>query len=113
MLPFSSERYEQLRDHSLLLRLVSLRDLGPYTCQAYNGLGKADSWTVDILTQGPVEGAGPGDDAYLQYVTIGGVPRITTTPTTTTTTERAPVYVPRPHSPDENEIEVPSYIGKA
>jgi hypothetical protein len=69
MLPFSSERYEQMRDYSLLIRLVSLRDLGPYTCQAYNGQGKAASWTVTVQTMGPVSTSDTGEDReYLQYV---------------------------------------------
>jgi hypothetical protein len=69
MLPFSSERYEQMRDYSLLIRLVSLRDLGPYTCQAYNGQGKAASWTVTVQTLGPVSTSPTEDDReYLQYI---------------------------------------------
>ncbi|XP_035703436.1 papilin isoform X2 [Folsomia candida] len=72
MLPFSSERYEQMRDYSLLIRLVSLRDLGPYTCQAYNGQGKAASWTVTVQTMGPVSTSPTGEDReFLQYVISG------------------------------------------
>jgi len=49
MLPFSSERYEQVRDYSLLIRMLERADLGPYTCQAYNGLGRAASWTITLI----------------------------------------------------------------
>lgn len=73
MLPFSSERYEQLRDFSLLIRLVTLRDLGPYTCQAYNGLGRADSWTITLQAVGPVAGVSEEDREYLNYLV--GEPR--------------------------------------
>jgi Immunoglobulin I-set domain len=48
ILPLSSKRYEQRRDFTLLLAAVGIEDLGPYTCQAYNGLGKARSWTVTV-----------------------------------------------------------------
>jgi hypothetical protein len=90
MLPFSSERYEQLRDHSLLLRLLSLRDLGAYTCQAYNGLGRADSWTVEVYTQSDPGTISPEDEEFKQFVIRGAdvvgeaVPSATTTTTTTT-----------------------------
>ena len=107
MLPFSSERYEQLRDHSLLLRLVSLRDLGPYTCQAYNGLGRADSWTVEIHSPGPLPGdVQPEDQEYLQFVVGSGVPRVTTSSTTTRAPPILTDQVPPPTRPRE-----PTYIG--
>jgi len=48
ILPMASKRYEQRRDFTLLLASVSLEDLGPYTCQAYNGEGKAKSWTITV-----------------------------------------------------------------
>jgi hypothetical protein len=114
MLPFSSERYEQLRDHSLMIRLVSLRDLGPYTCQAYNGLGKAASWTVTVFANGPVEDRGDEQDReFIKFVKVPprwgpgsrerlGTTRLppsylrnfTTAPTTTTTTSTERIIVP-------------------
>lgn len=97
MLPFSSERYEQMRDHTLMIRLVSLRDLGVYTCQAYNGLGRAASWSVSLLTYGPVQVQDVADREFLVYVIDTGrkpgnfsLPVVPTT-TTTTTTQRSVV----------------------
>ncbi|XP_069673465.1 papilin isoform X4 [Periplaneta americana] len=68
MLPFSSEQFEQRRDHSLLIRSVTLRNLGPYTCQAYNGYGRAASWTVTVQAVGPVYSSSPGDHSYNEYL---------------------------------------------
>jgi len=131
MLPFSSERYEQLRDHSLLIRLVSLRDLGPYTCQAYNGLGKAASWTVTVFANGPVPANNDlnADREFLKFVRVAppvntrwGVRPVqqqlttlrpttfipftttTTTTTTTTSTERTINNIGQPRVP-------PNYLG--
>ncbi|XP_071454258.1 papilin isoform X2 [Hetaerina americana] len=67
MLPLSSKRYEQRRDMTLLLRSVGLQDLGPYTCQAYNGIGKAASWTVTLQAVGPVAGLSP-NSPYAQFL---------------------------------------------
>ncbi|XP_068083649.1 papilin [Anabrus simplex] len=68
MLPLSSEMFEQRRDFSLIIRTVNLRNLGPYTCQAYNGLGKAASWTVTIKAIGPVYTTNPQDTNYTKYL---------------------------------------------
>lgn len=68
LLPFSSERYEQRRDFSLLLRTVALRDLGPYVCQAYNGLGRATSWTLTVQAVGPVYSSDPDDAPYNAFL---------------------------------------------
>ncbi|PSN47564.1 hypothetical protein C0J52_19332 [Blattella germanica] len=68
MLPFSSEQYEQRRDYSLLIRSVTLRNLGHYTCQAYNGYGRAASWTVTVQAVGPVYTSSPGDSVYNEFL---------------------------------------------
>lgn len=68
MLPFTSNQYEQRRDFSLLIRTVTLRNLGPYVCQAYNGLGKAASGTVTVQAIGPVYSSNPEDEVYYQYL---------------------------------------------
>ncbi|CAG2058286.1 unnamed protein product, partial [Timema podura] len=68
MLPFSSELFEQRRDYSLLIHSVTLRNLGPYTCQAYNGLGRAASWTVTVQAVGPVYSENPEDVEYTKYL---------------------------------------------
>lgn len=68
MLPLSSGQYEQRRDFSLLVKSISLRNLGPYVCQAYNGLGKAASGTVTVQATGPVYSTNPEDAPYFQYL---------------------------------------------
>jgi hypothetical protein len=83
MLPPSSEQFEQRRDYSLLIRSVTLRNLGPYTCQAYNGYGRAASWTVTIQAVGPVYS---GDSAYNEYLVLHQ--RVLKTPDTEAPTER-------------------------
>lgn len=68
MLPLSSQVYEQGRDFSLLIRSVTLRNLGLFTCQAYNGLGRAASWTVTVKALGPVYTIDPADSIYTKYL---------------------------------------------
>lgn len=68
MLPLSSGQYEQRRDFSLLVKSITLRNLGPYICQAYNGLGKAASGTVTVQAIGPVFSSNPEDEPYFQYL---------------------------------------------
>lgn len=68
MLPVTSGSYEQFRDGSLTIRVVSLRSLGPYTCQVYNGHGPAASQTTTLHALGPVHKAHPNDRDFLQYI---------------------------------------------
>lgn len=68
MLPFVSADLEQRRDFSLVLHTVTLTSLGPYTCQAYNGKGRAASWTVVLKAVGPVYAPDPNDVTYNQYL---------------------------------------------
>lgn len=68
ILPLLYGQYEQRRDSSLLVKAISLRDLGPYVCQAYNGLGKAVSGTVTVQAIGPVYSNNPEDEPFFQYV---------------------------------------------
>lgn len=93
MLPLSSEQFEQRRDHSLLIRSVTLRNLGPYTCQAYNGYGRAASWTVTVQAVGPVY---TGDSSYNEYLVPP--PKKPATPDIVTPTEK-PSYPYRPVRP--------------
>ena len=54
MLPLSSEDYEQESDYTLLIRSVTLSNLGVYECQAYNGVDRPASWSVTLLAIGPI-----------------------------------------------------------
>lgn len=92
MLPLSSEQFEQRRDHSLLIRSVTLRLLGPYTCQAYNGYGRAASWTVTVQAVGPVH---TSDSTYNEYLVPP--PKKPDIPDTGTQTEK-PSYPFRPRT---------------
>jgi hypothetical protein len=54
---------------NLRIRSLGLRDLGPYTCQAYNGLGPAVSSSTVLKAIGPVAPTGNReDDSHLAYV---------------------------------------------
>ena len=68
MLPMSSDRHEQNSDYSIRLRSVGLRDLGPYTCQSYNGLGAPASFSVTAKAVGPVTASSREEEEYLGYV---------------------------------------------
>jgi len=67
MLPLSSDRHS-MEDFTLSLRSLALQDLGPYTCQAYNGGQQAPaSFSVNLQVYGPVHPA-PGEQEYMRYV---------------------------------------------
>ncbi|XP_065171313.1 papilin-like isoform X3 [Atheta coriaria] len=68
LIPLKTSQYEQRKDYSLLINKVELHDLGVYTCQTYNGIGKAASWSVTVQAQGPVYSTNPDDSIYMQYV---------------------------------------------
>ncbi|XP_043274071.1 papilin [Venturia canescens] len=68
MLPLSSEYYEQDSDYTLLIRSVTLTNLGVYTCQAYNGIERPASWSVTLQAIGPVYNIRPDQLEYAQYL---------------------------------------------
>ena len=68
MLPMSSDRHEQNLDFSLRLKSVGLRDLGPYTCQSYNGQGNPASFTVTAKAVGPVTPSSREEETYMGYI---------------------------------------------
>ncbi|XP_066141086.1 papilin isoform X3 [Euwallacea fornicatus] len=116
LIPLKNREFEVTKDYSLLVHSVQLRNLGVYTCQAYNGKGKAASWSVTIRAKGPVYSTNPADIKYLQYV-VNPAEWITTTVPTThvyyTPVNRPtpqpfipPVYAtePSPDLVDNNEI---------
>jgi hypothetical protein len=78
MLPITSARIYQDSDYTLNIRTVSLTDLGPYTCQAYNGLGEAASYSVVMKAMGPVYPS-PEEQKYMRYVEDTPNAPITTT----------------------------------
>lgn len=68
MIPLRTSQFEVRKDYSLLIHSVQLSNLGIYTCQAYNGIGKAASWSVTVQALGPVYSTRPEDQKYMQYV---------------------------------------------
>lgn len=48
ILPKQYGVFEQFEDHSLVIQMVTDDVLGPYTCHAYNGEGRAASWSVTL-----------------------------------------------------------------
>lgn len=47
MVPFSSQLYEA-RDNVLQIKILNSETLGEYTCQAYNGIGRAATWSLVV-----------------------------------------------------------------
>lgn len=94
MLPLSSQQYEQKRDYSLLIHSVRLSNLGIYTCQAYNGLGKAASYSVTVQAyRNPNQPElGTEEQQYLKYL-VDPTPR-----------PHYPGYVPQPYTEPSPEI---------
>ena len=68
MLPLISELYEQDSEYTLLIRSVTLPTLGVYTCQAFNAIGRAASWSVTLQAVGPVYNVKPEYEKYLKYL---------------------------------------------
>ena len=70
--------------YSLVIDSLSIKDLGPYTCQAYNGVGQAPSSRTELRVMGPIDTSGVprNEQKFLRYVVD------------------APTYVPeRPYIP--------------
>ena len=56
--------------YSLVIDSLSIKDLGPYTCQAYNGVGQAPSSRTELRVMGPIDTSGVprGEQKFLRYV---------------------------------------------
>ncbi|XP_018562061.1 papilin [Anoplophora glabripennis] len=99
LIPLKNNEFEVRKDHSLLIHSVKLHNLGIYTCQAYNGVGKAASWAVSVKARGPYHFADPAEFKYKQYIV--NPPEEPTTVTRTTTTPQPPrFYVPYRPTPE-------------
>lgn len=86
MVPFSSPLYEA-RDNVLQIKVLNGETLGQYTCQAYNGIGRAATWSMSV-------------EAYNPYQSPEVVPITPRTPETEATTLALP------------DFEEPVYTGK-
>ncbi|KAI5748262.1 hypothetical protein M8J77_023592 [Diaphorina citri] len=95
MIQVRSENYE-LNKNMLTIKRVEPERLGAYTCQAYNGLGRAVSWTVTLQALPSEKVADPN---AIDYGTIlsSAFPSESASPvvtqTTTTTTEATSPHV--------------------
>lgn len=79
-----SDIYQFGSDKSLIIKQAVIRSLGPYTCQAYNGLGRAASWTLTLQAVGPAQPLSPEEEPYRTYLIQPPEPEVTTlTPPTT------------------------------
>lgn len=90
LIPLKTAQFEVRKDYSLLIHSIHISNLGVYTCQAYNGIGKAASWSVTVRALGPYHSSDPTDEKYLKYI----IDR----PQPPPTTER-PQYPYRPQYP--------------
>lgn len=94
MIRVKSDNYE-LNKNILTIRKVGPELLGAYTCQAYNGLGRAVSWTVQ-LQAAPDTAKDPN---AIDYGTLlsSAFPQpetsLSTNTTTVTTTQATSPYV--------------------
>lgn len=97
-IPLKTSQFEVRKDYSLLINSVKLSNLGVYTCQAYNGVGKAASWAVTVKARGPYHTTDPKDQKYLKF--------IVNPPELPTTTTIAPLRTDNPSvaPPINNEI---------
>lgn len=78
MVSLRSERHEVTPDNSLQFFQIGLTDLGPYTCQAYSGIGRPVSMYITLKAVGPVHISNPHDEQYLRYLV--SAPEVPTTP---------------------------------
>lgn len=67
-IPLINNRYEQTEDHCLLIKSVTIVDLGKYICEAYSGSGKPSSITITVQTYGPVNYRNPEERQFEKYV---------------------------------------------
>lgn len=90
MIPFKNNEFEVRKDYSLLVHSVKLHNLGIYTCQAYNGHGKAASWAVTVKAAGPYHFKDPKDFVYKQFIVNPTEEPVSTTETPSTTSSPIP-----------------------
>ncbi|XP_031341557.1 papilin isoform X1 [Photinus pyralis] len=105
LVPLHTHQFEVHKDYSLLIHSVQLSNLGIYTCQAYNGIGKAASWSVTVQTLGPVYSTRPEDVKYMQYV-INAPERPTPRPLPPTIPTKATTPSPTPEPPKHTTLNI-------
>ncbi|KAK9886678.1 hypothetical protein WA026_017598 [Henosepilachna vigintioctopunctata] len=116
LIPLKTSQFEVHKDFSLLIHSVQLSNLGIYTCQAYNGIGKAASYSVTVQAKGPYYGkVDPRDHRYLKYII--NPPNTPTRPATMTSAQPStPIVttispiIPQTPSPVAPPTYIPPYI---
>ena len=69
MLDLPTSNLGMVDGFSLRIRSLGLHDLGPYTCQAYNGQGPAASSTTIVQALGPIApSVNPEDEQYRRFI---------------------------------------------
>ncbi|KAF9413440.1 hypothetical protein HW555_008332, partial [Spodoptera exigua] len=71
---YNDDVYET-RDNVLLIRSLAMDTLGQYTCQAYNGQGKAAIWTVNVRAYKP-KGLFINNDMLVPRDTLSPGPKV-------------------------------------
>lgn len=109
MVSLRSERHEVTADNSLHFFKIGLTDLGPYTCQAYSGIGRPVSMYFTLKAVGPVHISNPQDEQYLRYLV--SAPEVPTTPRPDPRYPYRPVrptprVIPRPEIP----VDIPTVV---
>ncbi|XP_054726012.1 papilin isoform X2 [Anastrepha obliqua] len=99
-----SDRFELTRDYSLMFRSIQLTDLGPYTCEVWNGLGRPTSMKVVLKAVGPARAVTNDEAPYLQYIIDPARAPVTQRPSYPYRPQRPqppppPVYVEPPRRP--------------
>lgn len=67
-MPLSNQYYEQESGNTLRIKSVALSNLGVYTCQAYNGIGKPAEWSMILQAIGPISNLRPDQEKYGKYL---------------------------------------------
>lgn len=102
MLPLSSEYYEQDSEYTLLIRSVTISNLGIYTCQAYNGIERPASWSMTLQAIGPIHNVKPEHQEYLKYLVQPPRRPVTEKP-------QYPYRPARTQAPEYNQTYAPIY----
>ncbi|XP_050294454.1 papilin isoform X2 [Anthonomus grandis grandis] len=117
LIPLKNREFEVTKDYALLIHSIQLHNLGVYTCQAYNGIGQAASWSVTVKAKGPYFSNNPADVKYMQYVVNPPgpptvlPPPLPTVPPTTQNWERPTAFqrpTPQPYIPPVYSTEDPN-----
>jgi papilin len=67
ILPLKNENYEITRDYAIIISRVTISDLGPYVCQAYNSIGRPVTVQVTLKARGPLHATNDEERRQLIY----------------------------------------------